>query len=118
MTLIRALALSLVALFALALPALACDTVVRQPEASVCTFGDPHATIRLDNSGSNVDVTFRVVYWTGRTDRRVVSRQYLDDGEVRSITRFVRGGDRKVSVYDDLTGALLVRVTVSKAPSC
>lgn len=93
--------------------AMACQEV-RAPEASITICGDPHAVIRLDNDASTVDVTFRVVYWSGRTDVRRVERIGVPDGNVLTIRRFVRGGGRKVSVYDQQTGDVLARVTVTR----
>lgn len=50
--------------------AAACQEIVRDPDASAFICGDPHLVAEFDNTGSNVAVTFKLIYWTGRTDVR------------------------------------------------
>jgi hypothetical protein len=108
------IAFALVAI--LAVPALAC-VVVREPEAGILICGDPRAYITLDNTASTEAVPFRIIFWNAKTDIRQKVIRQVGPGEALQLVRWVRGGDRKVSVYDAVTNDLLARVTVGQAHS-
>ena len=91
----------------------------------VAVCGDPRAFVRLDNTDARqTPAKFRVVFWSGKTGERKVVRKTVAAGDSLLIKRWVKGGNAKVSVYNDVTNALFERVTVRKvvqpwsAPEC
>lgn len=95
---------SLVAATALAVivsaaPVAACFQVRENPAADIVLCGDPRAFVRLDNTESNVPVTFRLVFWSGANGRRVVKDIEVPRYTERMVKRWVKGGiGRKVRV--------------------
>lgn len=117
--LVRAAALSTAILAVTAAPAMACFQKTYEPAASLAFCGDPRALITLDNTASNVDATFRVVFKSGNPNvapaRRVVTID-IDGGEMRTIKRWVKGGS-DVIVRDGFR-TLLARETVDVTGPC
>ena len=92
-----------------------CRQPFSNPVGTILEFcGDPHARILLDNRNAyQQDATFRLVFYHGRTKLRTVNRITVPAGGYRVISRFVAGGGRKVSLYDDANNHLFARERVT-----
>ena len=89
------------------------------PQASATVCGDPRAIITLDNSISNVPVTFKVTYLSGKDGTRIVKFKTVQAGAIEvTEPTWVKGGGALLRVRGQNLEPLLVLPVYRGAEPC
>lgn len=89
------------------------------PQASATVCGDPRAIITLDNSISNVPVTFKVIFQSGRDGTRIVKNKTVQAGATLvTEPTWVKGGGALLRVRGQNLEPLLVLPVYRGAEPC